>query len=79
MEDLTPRALTVGVLPGFTDAQVLALVAEVARVHAVSWQNPDWLRLVGTDPINVEFIETMRDHAFKLCEASECTNNCLIQ
>lgn len=70
MEDLTPRALTVGVLPGFNDAQVLALVAEIARVHTVSWQNPDWLRLIGTDPINVEFIETMRDQAFKLCEAS---------
>jgi hypothetical protein len=68
MEDLTPRGTTIPVLPGFSDAQVLDLLTEVARVHAVSWRFPGWEKEIGSDPISLDFLENMRVNALKLLE-----------
>jgi len=51
MEDLSTRAVTIPVLPGFNEPQLFALLEEVAMIHAASWRFPQWEKLVGSVPI----------------------------
>jgi len=51
MEDLSTRAVTIPVLPGFNEPQLFALLEEVAMVHAASWRFPQWEKLIGSVPI----------------------------
>uniref|UniRef100_A0A915CR22 CHK kinase-like domain-containing protein n=1 Tax=Ditylenchus dipsaci TaxID=166011 RepID=A0A915CR22_9BILA len=50
MEDLTPKATTIKMLPGMNDEQVLSMMDELARIHTVSWKHPDWM----TQLVNLE-------------------------
>lgn len=72
LEDLTSRAITVPVLPGFSDAQVLELLTELARLHSISWQHPEWEQHVigegNNTQIREEFIRVTWQNAEKLSE-----------
>ncbi|KAI6241708.1 CHK domain-containing protein [Aphelenchoides fujianensis] len=49
LEDMSHHSATVGLLPGFTDAQVVSLFTELGRVHAASWMDRRWLRVIGEE------------------------------
>lgn len=64
MEDLTITATTLPMIPGFSHNQICSIIDELAKVHASSWKNRNWLELINVSPEEdttnfLEFIKTM--------------------
>ncbi|CAK5033191.1 unnamed protein product [Meloidogyne enterolobii] len=73
MEDLSTRAVTIPVLPGFNELQLFALLEEVAMIHAASWRFPQWEQLIGSlDPLVFKTLINQLSTTFTLstCEQS---------
>jgi len=43
MEDMTPTAVTIRMLPGMTDEQTVSMIDELAKLHVTSWKHPEWM------------------------------------
>lgn len=68
MEDLTQRASTVKLIPGFDNKQIENLFDEVAKLHAVSLQDRTWTAKFNELPPSDLFLQEMADIMGKLKE-----------
>jgi hypothetical protein len=66
MEDLTPRATTVPVLPGFDNHQIMAVIDELAKLQSMAWMHPEWKERVQTRALYPGFVDVMVQMTMKL-------------
>jgi len=57
MEDMTPTAVTIPMLPGMNDEQVISMIDELAELHVTSWKHPEWMETIKNLERSKKFME----------------------
>jgi len=70
MEDMSTTSRTLPMLPGMNDEQAAAMMQELARFHAASWNNRDWMSIIPNVPYEEGFMVEMESKTCQLREVS---------
>jgi len=57
MEDMTPTAVTITMLPGMNDEQTVSMIDELATLHVTSWKHPEWMDTIKNLERSEQFME----------------------
>jgi len=66
MEDMTPVAKSIPMIPGVDEAHVASMISEIARFHCASWTHRDWLEKMPNGPSDKGFLDEMRTMTARL-------------